>query len=92
MVEFPQMFVIEFKLNIVPVGLAFPYMLYQRVLNSMALIKGSSLFEILIKQTYISLPELTKIFSLNNGYLIYDGYIFKIQYTEWFNKESKANW
>ena len=47
--EFPPMFLLRDKAKIVP-GLAAAYMPSWRVLNSMALIKGLSVSDVLIKQ------------------------------------------
>lgn len=58
--------IVECELSILR-GLACPYMPSRRVLNSIALIKGSSVSDVLIKQIYRTLPELTKNSSLYTG-------------------------
>ena len=47
--EFPPMFLLRDKAKIVP-GLAAAYMPSRRVLNSIALIKGLSVSDVLVKQ------------------------------------------
>jgi hypothetical protein len=52
----------------------------ERVLNSIALIKGSPVSEVLIKQMYSTLPELTNIFSLltRSSLLIIMDFVYNI--------------